>query len=669
LNLQVLYERMMLIRLLEDRLQRYCDEGIAGDLHFNRGQEAIAVGVCSVLRSTDKIVTHHRTIAHQIAKGAPLRPLVAELLGKRTGVNGGRAGEMHISDREIGHDFSFQLVGTCIPVGAGLAWAIKNHHKSDAVVAIFFGDAAASNGQFHEGLNLIAIHRLPVLLVCENNGRAGNITPEHYAPRDATGIIPPWVRAKGYGIGAGIVDGNDVGAVASAAAEMVDVIRRSGRPHFLECETERLCVKGNSMIIGVNKSIASVSAGELVLGRNGFTKITETFKRRYSGPMVSVTARGLLPFEVTPEHPVLVRRSITSRRKGTNHKIVGFAPFEWKAPVDLVPKRQQRDGDYLVMPRLRGTDVTKTIDVSRYYIERGLKAVRSKGYKTSFKLTSQLAWFIGLYVAEGSSAGKAGFVISLGSHEDELIVRTIGVARDILGRSTTVVVSESNHCTQIRINSSGISRALTDWCGRGAENKRVPSFILNHKDPKIFRSWLDGYAVGDGHWTKNGYVEITSVSRVLIMQVQLLLARLGYIGHVYSFSPTGVIMGRTVKAKVAYRIRWRMKPSRSPRQANQNVFAKYVLVPVTELRKARYEGDVYNLETKDHTYAVSNAVVHNCWHKQGQRDVRSKEELAKAAEGDPLFHVPPGISIDVVAIDKMLDEIFDSVRGDSSPSY
>lgn len=236
MNLQALYDRMLLIRKLEDRLQRYCDEGIAGDLHFNKGQEAIAVGVCSALRPTDKIVTHHRTIAHQLAKGASLRPLVAELLGKKTGINGGLAGEMHISNRDIGHEFSFQLVGTCIPVGAGLAWALKNFKRTDDVVAIFFGDAAVANGQFHEGMNLIAIHRLPVLLVCENNRRAGNITPEHYTPE----LVSPRTRASAYGIEGEAVMGNDVEMVASAASNLLSDVRR-GRPRFLECFTERLC--------------------------------------------------------------------------------------------------------------------------------------------------------------------------------------------------------------------------------------------------------------------------------------------------------------------------------------------------------------------------------------------------------------------------------------------
>ena len=113
-------EQMLRIRLLEDRLQELCLKGEAGDLHFNKGQEAIPVGVCAALRETDYVVTHHRTIAHAIAKAVPLRPLIAEVLGMAEGMNGGMGGEMHLSWMEARFAFSWQLVGTCVPVAAGI---------------------------------------------------------------------------------------------------------------------------------------------------------------------------------------------------------------------------------------------------------------------------------------------------------------------------------------------------------------------------------------------------------------------------------------------------------------------------------------------------------------------------------------------------------------------
>jgi TPP-dependent pyruvate/acetoin dehydrogenase alpha subunit len=230
-----LYETMLTIRLVEDRLQEMCLRGEAGDLHFSKGQEAISVGVCAALRPTDHIVTHHRTIAHEIAKGAELYPLIAEVLGKRTGLNRGRAGEMHVHNAAIRHDFSFQLVGTCVPVSVGIAWALKNVKKVEENVVCFFGDAATSNGQIHEGFTIAAIHKVPLLLVCENNELAGNIRPEHYLPPGITVAD----RMLGYGIPSMSVDGNNVHEVREATLQVLPQLRRG--PFMLEMRTTRLC--------------------------------------------------------------------------------------------------------------------------------------------------------------------------------------------------------------------------------------------------------------------------------------------------------------------------------------------------------------------------------------------------------------------------------------------
>jgi len=232
----VRFRTMLTARLLEDRLQKICLAGEAGDLHFSKGQEAISTGVCAALRPTDHMVTHHRTIAHEVARGADLYKLVAEVLGKRTGFNGGRAGEMHISNPDIRHAFSFQLVGTCIPVAAGLAWALRYHHKNDEIVACFFGDAASSNGQFHEACTIAAIHKVPLLLVCENNGLAGNVTKDKYLP---TANVAE--RMGSYRIPAKTIDGNDVRFVESSARLLLAWIRDGNGPAMLECLTERLC--------------------------------------------------------------------------------------------------------------------------------------------------------------------------------------------------------------------------------------------------------------------------------------------------------------------------------------------------------------------------------------------------------------------------------------------
>ena len=226
---------MLTIRLLEDELQVLCLAGEAGDLHFNKGQEAISVGACAALRPTDYIVTHHRTIAHSIAKGVPLAPLVAELLGKSTGVNKGMAGEMHIRYPKLRYMFSFQLVGTCLSVAAGAAWAVKNYFKEDNVVACFFGDAATSNGQAHEGINIASVRKAPLLLICENNGLAGNVRKELYLPTETVAE-----RAAAYGIGSARVDGNHVDEVVEAVRKAAKLVREGSGPYLLEMDTTRL---------------------------------------------------------------------------------------------------------------------------------------------------------------------------------------------------------------------------------------------------------------------------------------------------------------------------------------------------------------------------------------------------------------------------------------------
>jgi len=236
IDLLTLYRRMVTVRLVENKLQECCFRGEAGDLHFSKGQEAISVGVCAALRPTDYIVTHHRTIAHEIAKGASLHSLIAEIFGKATGINKGLAGEMHINNPEIRHMFSFQLVGTCVPVAVGLAYALRYYRKTDDIVAVFFGDAATSNGQVHEALNIAKIKRVPLLLVCENNGLAGNITKEYYLPTETVAE-----RMAAYGIKAHTLDGNDVKKVMVATQIAAGEVRESSTPYLLDMNTTRLC--------------------------------------------------------------------------------------------------------------------------------------------------------------------------------------------------------------------------------------------------------------------------------------------------------------------------------------------------------------------------------------------------------------------------------------------
>ena len=221
-------EQMYRARVLETRLQAMCDSGELGaDLHMCMGQEAIAAGVCAALGPKDMLLCHHRMIGWSLARGVPMEILVKELLG-------GPMGEMHFRAPEYGFAHSFQLVGTVVPVAAGVAWALKQRGEGGIAVAVF-GEAATANGQWHEGVNIAAVMGLPLLLVCENNGLAGNVRSEHYLPSSTVAK-----RAQGYGMAAGVVDGNRLEVVQQIAMGSVKYVREHSAPFFLECTTARL---------------------------------------------------------------------------------------------------------------------------------------------------------------------------------------------------------------------------------------------------------------------------------------------------------------------------------------------------------------------------------------------------------------------------------------------
>jgi len=228
------YRPMQLIRQCEEQLARAHQRGlIHGACHTYVGQEAIAVGVCAHLRPNDAVFSTHRGHGHALAKGLPPRELFAELFGRSSGCSRGRGGSMHLFAPEIGLMGTTGIVGPCILQAAGAGYTFKLL-KTDRVAVAFFGDGAVNNGAFHEGLNLASIWQLPVLFVCENNQFATEV-PFAYAAGN------PSVAARGvaYGLPAYEVDGNDVEAVAEAAAAAVRRARAGGGPTLLECKTYR----------------------------------------------------------------------------------------------------------------------------------------------------------------------------------------------------------------------------------------------------------------------------------------------------------------------------------------------------------------------------------------------------------------------------------------------
>ncbi len=168
-TLRALYREMKTIRVFEDTCVAAHKAGeFGGYIHSSAGQEAVSVGVCSMLRRDDRVTSTHRGHGHGLAKGADLDGMMAELYGREAGLCGGKGGSMHVADFSVGMLGANGIVAGGIPIACGAAQGLKLL-KSDAVVACFFGDGATNRGPFLEGMNWAAIYALPVLFVCEDN--------------------------------------------------------------------------------------------------------------------------------------------------------------------------------------------------------------------------------------------------------------------------------------------------------------------------------------------------------------------------------------------------------------------------------------------------------------------------------------------------------------------
>lgn len=229
-----LYREMLRIRVFEDELERLWKAGeVPGTIHLYQGEEAVATGVCAALERSDSVAATYRGHGVCLARGIAAKALFAELLGRVTGVCGGRAGTMNVTSLEHGLLGCFGIVGGSIGVATGAALA--SQLLGDGAVSVaFFGDGAVNQAYFHECVNWAAVRRLPVVYVCENN-LYGEFTP--MASVTAGGRILS--RADAYGVPGVEADGNDVLAVYEASAAAVGRARRGDGPTLLEFRTYR----------------------------------------------------------------------------------------------------------------------------------------------------------------------------------------------------------------------------------------------------------------------------------------------------------------------------------------------------------------------------------------------------------------------------------------------
>ena len=238
-ELRALLRDMLLYRRFEEEAETAYKIGkIGGFCHIHIGQEALAAGAIKLLRRDDVVITAYREHTQAIAKGIEPRRVMAELYGRVDGCCGGRGGSMHLFDTKVGFMGGHGIVGGQIPLGAGLAWAIR-YRGGDQVCVCFMGDAAVNQGAFLESLNMSAVWRLPVIYVVENNGYGMGTAFSRVS------VTEMEERSGGLGVPAHTVDGQDVLAVHNFFAGLADKVRDGAGPQFVNAVTYRF--RGHSM--------------------------------------------------------------------------------------------------------------------------------------------------------------------------------------------------------------------------------------------------------------------------------------------------------------------------------------------------------------------------------------------------------------------------------------
>jgi len=236
-DLLEIYRRMWFARVFDETLYDMKKKGRLrrGNVYGSRGQEAIQVGTSYPLRPTDFVSPIHRDMPIFVFKGMSTRQVMCQIWGKANAPTRGKDSWSHMGDLKLGIIHSTSMLGSTIPVACGVAWALRLDGKTDSVVMTYLGEGATATGAFHEGMNYAAVHKLPIILIVENNQYAYSTPVELEVPTPRVAD-----RALGYGIPGYSVDGNDVLEVYDATARAVERARRGEGPTLLECKTFRM---------------------------------------------------------------------------------------------------------------------------------------------------------------------------------------------------------------------------------------------------------------------------------------------------------------------------------------------------------------------------------------------------------------------------------------------
>ena len=376
------------------------------------------------------------------------------------------------------------------------------------------------------------------------------------------------------------------------------------------------CFPAGTLVGGAWENIECMGAGEEVLTRSGRQKAQEWMERPYKGDLYTIKALGLESFSCTDEHPLLVVPRLNKRY-----------PIRLGDPEFIPASGCLEKYHYLCIPRIKGTDSSVEMDLTPFTKmgRWGEGDLAHNARIQSFPLNEDTAWMMGLYVAEGDIHGER---VRWTLHEKEtaLAERVQRICAS-LGYSVCQQPVPDRHGLRVVLGSTLIARLFLKHFCTGSHNKRIADFILYHKDENLMRAFLEGYHAGDG-WTCGYRGEgkgAGTASHVLALQLQLAWARLGKLAKIYKtpqkdrwirdtfiqggqafwrldvhegISTTREMNGREIQSCSH---RWKCTPD-------------FILVPIIGISVRSWEGLVYNMGTPDHTYTVSNAVVHNCAH-------------------------------------------------------
>ncbi|MDC0498842.1 thiamine pyrophosphate-dependent dehydrogenase E1 component subunit alpha [Alphaproteobacteria bacterium] len=231
---QLLYQMMRIRKVEQEIANKYIDQNMRCPVHLSVGQEAVAVGICSNLNTSDHLLSAHRSHYHYLAKGGNLTSMIGELHGKKSGCAQGKGGSMHLIDLKAGVIAAVPIVGSTIPIGVGVAWGNKLK-KQNKVVTIFFGDGATEEGVFYESINFAALHNLPVLFICENNFYSvySSLSSRQAKNRNILKTV------EGMGVKSYSIDGNKVDKIHQKSKNIISQIRKNNKPVFIELKTYR----------------------------------------------------------------------------------------------------------------------------------------------------------------------------------------------------------------------------------------------------------------------------------------------------------------------------------------------------------------------------------------------------------------------------------------------